>query len=185
MKKYILLLFTAFLLLSSDVFALRSKKDYFLKPQVGLWFGPITPIYTTHEDVDTNLGGGLYFRYNTPFRYLKFGIDGSYQHFESDNDNRLYLIPIYGNFVFLLPLNLPVRFQFKAGAGATYVHMKPDDVRQVDPTFMLGWEFSFPAGRVVNIGLRIDYLQIYEKHIDGANKNGHIINSGITLYFNI
>jgi hypothetical protein len=50
---------------------------------------------------------------------------------------------------------------------------------------MLGFETSFPAGRYINIGLRIDYLFIYESYLPGATRNGHIINSGITLYFNL
>jgi len=50
---------------------------------------------------------------------------------------------------------------------------------------MLGFELSFPAGKWINIGLRIDYLFIYEEYQKGARKNGHIINTGLTLYLNI
>ena len=165
----------------------RKKKDYFTRPQVGFWFGPITPVYTTREDVDTNLGGGGFFRYNLPIRTLKIGIDSSYHYFESRGVNTLTLCPVYGNFVYRVPLptKFPVAFQLKAGAGGSYVKIRPDRESQWDPMGMVGIEGSFAAGRVVNIGLRIDYLFIYEGYIEGASRNGHVVNTGITLFFNI
>ncbi|MDY6970534.1 MAG: hypothetical protein SVR08_18050 [Spirochaetota bacterium] len=182
------LIFLFIIIFFSDTEAQRRRRtDYFLKPQVGLWFGPITPIYTTNEDVDTNLGGGLFFRYNTPLQTLKLGLDTSYQYFESNGVNTLTLWPVYGNLVYRIPLptQFPLTIQLKAGAGTSYVKIRPDRIDQWDPLLMAGFEFSFPAGKVVNIGLRIDYLMIYEQHIDGANKNGHVIDTGITLFFNI
>jgi hypothetical protein len=50
---------------------------------------------------------------------------------------------------------------------------------------MTGFELSFPAGRTFNIGFRLDYLLIFEQHIKGADRNGHIVNAGITLFLNI
>ena len=41
------------------------------------------------------------------------------------------------------------------------------------------------GGQIVNIGLRIDYLFIYESYLKGATRNGHVINTGLTLYFNM
>ena len=164
----------------------RSKGDHFLRPQVGIWFGPITPVYTTYDDVDTNLGGGGFFRYNTPMPTLKVGVDSSFQYFESEGVNKLTLVPVYGNFIYRIPIpiKVPLAFQLKAGAGGCWVKIRPDRISQWDPMGMLGFEFSFPAGRIVNIGLRIDYLFIYEDYLKGATKNGHILNTGITLYFN-
>lgn len=176
------------LLLSTSAFSRRRRGvDYFLKPQVGLWFGPITPIYTTNKEVDTNLGGGLFFRYNTPIKSLKVGIDGSYQFFKSEGVNTLSLWPVYGSLIYRLPVSkrIPLRFQLKSGAGISYVKIRPDRVHQWDPVWTFGIEGSFPAGKVVNIGLRIDYLLIYEDHIDGNKRNGHILNTGITLFFNL
>jgi hypothetical protein len=51
--------------------------------------------------------------------------------------------------------------------------------------FMTGLEVSFPAGQTVNIAMRIDYLCIYEKHLSGAETNGYVINTGISLYLNL
>lgn len=163
----------------------RDAGDYFLKPQAGLWFGPITPVFTTGQEVDTNLGGGVYFRYNTPFKPLKIGLDTSYQHFNSRGVNELTLWPVYGSFIYRIPIKFALTFQLKAGAGGCSVRIKPDNEQQWDPMGMIGVEGSFPAGKIVNIGLRIDYLFIYESYLKGATRNGHVINTGLTLYFNM
>lgn len=163
----------------------RGTSDYFLRPQVGLWFGPVTPIASTREDVETNLGGGIFFRAPTPFKPLKLGLDGSYQHFGSRGVNELTLWPVYGSLVYRIPLRFALIFQLKAGAGGSYVEIEPDGVHQWDPVGMLGFETSFPAGKYINIGLRIDYLCIYESYTTGSRRNGHVVNTGITLYFNV
>ena len=182
MKKFVIII----LMFPAMSYALETRKDYFLKPQIGGWFGPITPVFDTAKNVETDLGGGLFFRYNTPFQLLKIGIDSSYQHYVSRGVNELYLVPLYGSFIFLLPFNIPIRFQLKAGAGGCWVRIMPDELSQWDLMFMLGFELSFPAGRIFNIGLRIDYLNINETMvIKNAKKNGHVINTGIALYFNI
>ena len=179
-------LFVVFFVLTLDVEARKRRgRDPFQKFQTGLWFGPITPIYTTADDVDTSLGGGIFIRSATFLDYFKIGIDSSYQYFQSRGENTLSLVPVYGNLLFRIPLDFPLIFQLKLGAGGSWVKIRPDREDQWDPMFMAGFEGSFPAGRVVNIGLRIDYLLIYEKHIEGARRNGHIINTGITIYFNL
>jgi len=168
-----------------DAFAYQERKDYFSKPQIGGWFGPVTPLGETGKWVDTNLGGGLFVRFTLPYRFLKIGVDSSYQQFVSKGVKDLTFVPLYGNLLFQLPVDFPVRFQFKGGAGAGYLNMKPDNLIQWDPIFMAGFEVSFPAGRIVNIGLRIDYIYIYEGYIKGSKQGGHILNTGIQLYFNI
>ncbi len=169
----------------STAFAQRRRRDPFEKPQVGIWFGPVTPVYTTADDLDTYLGGGLFLRTNSFIRGLKFGFDTSYQTFGSDGVNELTMIPVYGSFIYRLPVNMPLAFQLKYGMGGARLYMRPDRVTQWDPLFSLGIETSFPAGRIFNIGLRIDYLLLYEKHMEGATRNGHFINAGITLFFNL
>ena len=170
---------------AAALYAVRDRSDYFLRPQVGGWFGPVTPILDTAHLVDTALSGGIFFRYNTMFSPFKLGVDSSYQNYKSKGVNQLTLVPIYGSLLYLLPIDLPLRFQLKAGAGGCYVYILPDKYGQWDPVFMFGFEVSFPAGRIVNIGLRIDYLLIYEGYIKGSRNNGHVINAGIMLYFNI
>jgi len=171
--------------LAADASAASSRKKYFSKPQVGVWYGPVTPILDTSEQVDSDLGGGIFFRYNLPWESLKIGLDSSYQYYDSKGVNELRLIPVYLNFLYLLPLDIPIRIQLKGGAGLCQVYMEPDSVTQWDPMFMAGTEISFPAGKMANIALRIDYLCIYEEYLDGSTKNGHVINAGVSLYFNI
>lgn len=186
MKKVI---FAFILLLSflftTDVFASKKTSDYFFRPQAGVWFGIATPLFEVADQVDTDLAGGGYFRYNTPFQSLKLGFDLSYQNHSSDSLSELTLIPAYGSLIYWLPINFPINFQLKAGAGLCYVSILPDDKNQRDPMFTFGGEMSFPAGNRFNIGLRLDYILVYEKHIDGAQYNGHFFNAGLTLYLNI
>jgi len=179
------LLSVIIILMATSAFAQRSRKDYFLKPQVGLWFGPITPIGSTADLVDANIGGGVFFRYNTPLRSLKVGLDSSYQSFPSKGVNHLRFVPVYANAIYLLPFNLPVKLQVKGGFGGGYLHIEPDDASRWNPIFTGGIEMSFPAGRIINIGLRIDYIYIYEGYMEGSQQGGHIINTGISLYFNL
>lgn len=184
-KAIIILLLLFAVTIEADARRQKSSRDPYRKFQIGMWFGPITPVYTTADDVDTNLGGGLFIRSMTFLEYFKIGIDASYQYFESRGVNKLTLWPTYAYLVFRIPVRFPLIFLLKAGGGRSYVYIEPDEEDKYDPMFMFGVEGSFPAGRVVNIGLRIDYLLIYEKYIEGATKNGHIVNTGITLYFNL
>ncbi|MFH0976444.1 MAG: hypothetical protein V1874_11750 [Spirochaetota bacterium] len=170
--------------------AIGRQIDYFNKPQVGIWFGVLTPLYTTYDQLHTSLGGGGFLRLFTPVDNLKIGLDSSYQYYTSkktDGVNTLTLVPVYGNLLYRIPLpaKIPLIFQLKAGAGGSWVKIRPDRESQWDPMGMVGFEGSFAAGRTINIGFRIDYLLIYEKYIEGAKRNGHVLNSGITLYFNI
>lgn len=169
----------------ADARAYKERKDYFSRPQIGAWFGPITPLGPLAKKVETNLGYGAFARYTFPWPFLKIGIDSSYQKYKSKGVNELQFVPLYGNLLLQIPVDFPVRFQFKGGAGAAYLNLKPDRVDQWDPIFMAGFEASFPAGRIVNIGLRIDYIYIYEGYIKGSKNGGHILNTGIQLYFNI
>jgi hypothetical protein len=194
LNKYIIIgiifFVTGLIVLSYPKDALAREIDYFNKPQVGIWFGVLTPIYTTKSQVSTSLGGGAFFRYDSPFNNLKIGLDSSYQYYAPKPDegvNTLTLVPVYGDFVYRIPLpmKIPFIFQLKAGAGGCWVKIRPDGVNQWDPMGMAGVEGSFAAGRLINIGFRVDYLLIYEQHIKGAKRNGHVLNTGLTIYFNI
>ena len=168
-------------------FAYRSRKDYFSKPQIGVWFGPLAPLGSTKKDLslENSLGGGLFFRYNTPFRLFKFGVETSYQYFPSHGVNKMHFVPLFGNILFLLPVRLPVKIQLKGGFGSGWIKIMPDDEERWDMVFNTGAEMSFPAGRLVNIGLRLDYYYIYEGYLDGAKYGGHLFNAGISVYFNL
>lgn len=181
---------TAFILLLLCSNSLARQIDYFNKPQAGIWFGVSTPVYTTYDSVSTALAGGGFVRSNTPMDNMKIGLESSYHYYGPkgpEGVNTLTLWPVYGNLVYRLPLpaKIPLVFQLKAGAGGCWVKIRPDRQDQWDPMGMVGIETSFSAGRLVNIGLRIDYLLIYEQHIKGAQRNGHVVDAGVTLYFNM
>ncbi|MCU0846629.1 MAG: hypothetical protein MUD12_01930 [Spirochaetes bacterium] len=185
----------SFLHLGIEAYGLESRKEYFYRPQVGAWFGPITPVGKTGEKIDAALAGGFFVRINTPYKPMKIAVDVSYQHFKSKQVNELYCVPLYGNLVYLLPVNLPIKIQLKGGMGSGYVSLRPDRIHQWDALFMTGMEVSFPAGRIINIGIRLDYLYLYDGNIESRRNyvfyikkpisGGHILNTGITLYFNI
>ncbi|MCL1864918.1 MAG: porin family protein [Spirochaetes bacterium] len=183
-KIYILILSVIFLI-TTDIFAASSRKNYYLKPQIGAWYGPVSPVMNTARNLDSTLGGGIFFRYNLPYAPLKIGLDSSYQSYDSKGVNEVRLIPVYANLLYLLPIDIPLKIHIKGGAGLCNIHMEPDKVKQWDTMFMFGSEVSFPAGRRVNIALRIDYLNIYEEYKRDAKVNGHFINTGISLYFNL
>lgn len=184
-KMRILFTLLCVFILTTALFARSRRSDPFEKPQLGIWFGPVTPVYTTDDDLDTYLGGGLFLRTNSFIRGIKIGLDSSYQFFRSPGVNELTMIPVYGSLIYRLPIQMPLAFQLKMGGGSARLYYRPDEVTVWEPLLMFGFETSFPAGRIFNIGLRIDYLFIYEKHIEGASQNGHIVNAGITLFFNL
>lgn len=187
MKKFLIFVFSSCLFfLAGNLSALELRRDNFQKPQVGAWFGPVTPVGKTARALDAYLGGGAYIRYNFPWKYLKVGADASWQYMRDEvGDNRMYLAPFYGNLLLTLPINIPPKFQVKAGAGGAWIHIQPRDRSRWDPLFVVGGEMSFPAGRFVNIGLRVDYLHLYEQHLENSVVDGHVVNTGITISFNL
>ncbi len=190
LNKIFTFLIIILLIFLSHANAPAREVDYFTKPQAGFWLGVITPVYTTYDLLGTNIGYGAFFRYNTFLPDWKVGLETSYQAYPPrglKGVNTLQLWPIYGEFLYRLPIRLqsPFTFQLKAGAGGTWIRIRPDRVSQWDPLGMVGFEFSFAAGRRINIGLRLDYLLIYEQYIKGAQRNGHVVNAGINVYFNI
>jgi len=184
-NRFVILILASIVLFSAaDLSAAVSRKKYFTNPQLGVWYGPVTPIFKTADLLNPDMGIGLFFRYNLPVESVKIGLDTSFQEYKSDGVNGLTMFPVYANALYLLPFDLPVRLQLKAGSGMCHMYMEPDEISQWDPMFMTGLEVSFPAGKMANIALRVDYLFIYEEYMDGATENGHFINAAISLYFN-
>jgi hypothetical protein len=163
----------------------RPSADPFLLPQAGVWFGPVTPVYTTYGAVSKSLGGGIYARVNLGTSPFKISYDLSYQKHDSKGVNGLMLVPNYGSLLYRLPFDSLISYQLRLGVGGSYVRIYPYDKGQWDPLFVFGAEMSFPAGTIANIGLRIDYLLLAERLSTGAKRDGHIVNAGITMNFNL
>lgn len=166
-----------------------------LRPQIGVWFGPTTPMPRTEisETLDTYLGGGLFTRFGWPTSVWRTEIGASWSYYTSQDTAGLHLFPIYGASVYRIPINFPLKFQLKAGGGGAYAKIKPENRGRWDPLGFAGFEGSFPAGRRVNIGLRIDYLFVMESHLDppanapAGYKTGNFQfwNVGLMVNFNL
>jgi hypothetical protein len=182
---------TVTLLLFFVIFAASSlfaggQRNKFHSNQVGVWFGPISPLGFTDDYLDSNLGGGVFMRFQLPWEILKLGFDVSYQEYTSTGVINLKTVPIRFEALFWLPFKkIPVNIQVKVGAGASYIYAFPRNTHTVDPLFLVGFELSFPAGRVVNIGARVEYMYFLEAHIKPTALGAHFLNVGVSIYFNI
>ena len=185
---------TVFILLSSSTYAQYELGWYKIKPQLGIWFGPATPFPGTRlsKFINTNLGGGLFFRINFPSDDFRSEIGSSISYYTSRQNERLISVPSYGAISYILPIELALQMQVKAGVGANYFKNKPENSHNAHPLLYLGYEMSFPAGKLVNIGLRIDYTLAFESRLkspienpDFKVHNGHFVNFGLMLNFNL
>lgn len=189
-----ILLLLALTLTSKSVFAQVETEQWRFKPQIGIWFGPVTPVPGTKisDVLTTSLGGGMFFRGNLPSNTLRTEIGFSYSYYTSRTVARLHSIPVYGALVYTLPINLPLSFHVKAGAGGNFLRNYPEGAKNWLPAGYLGFETSFPAGRLINIGVRADYFLVYEQHLSPpANNpnyqlyNAHFLNFGLMVNFNL
>ncbi len=187
-------LFFSIALASGAVFAQVESEQWRFKPQLGIWFGPVTPVPGTRiaDVLTTSLGGGMFFRGNLPSNTLRTEIGFSYSYYTSRSVARLHSIPVYGAFVYTLPINLPLSFYVKAGAGGNFLRNYPEGAKNWLPAGYLGFETSFPAGRLINIGVRADYFFVYEQHLSPPPNNpnyqlhnAHFFNFGLMVNFNL
>jgi len=192
-RKYAFILCIAFIS-APALHAQVEAEGWTFKPQIGIWFGPVTPVPGSKisEVLTTSLGGGLFLRGNIPSNSLRTEIGASYSYYTSKTVARLHSIPVYGALVYTLPINLPLSFHVKAGAGGNFLRNYPEGAKNWLPAGYLGFETSFPAGRLVNIGVRADYYLVYEKHLSPPKNNpnyeiynGHFFNFGLMVNFNL
>ncbi len=177
-----------------------ASAEFKYRPALGVWFGPTAPVAVTNESVDGFLGGGIFHRGNLPVSNLFYNVDLSWLYFNSILENRMHMFPVVGSLMYRLPLDLPVNFLIKAGGGLNYVYIKPEKTGGWDPVVHFGSEFFFPAGKVVRIGLRLDFLWTLEKHLEssqrqvykdgtyqtitGAQTDAFTVHMGLSVYFN-
>lgn len=187
-------LFFSLALSTTAVYPQVETEGWRFKPQLGIWFGPVTPVPGSKlsEVLTTSLGGGMFLRANIPSNTLRIEIGGSYSYYTSRTVARLHSIPVYGALVYTLPINLPLSFHVKGGGGGNFLRNYPEGAKNWLPFGYLGFETSFPAGKFVNIGVRADYYLVYEKHLSPpANNpnyeiyNGHFFNFGLMVNFNL
>lgn len=189
----VLLLISALSVPSAQLFGQYEGK-WRAKPQLGIWFGPVTPVpgSALSERLKTNLGGGTFFRINLPSDTWRSEIGISYSYYNSDGPEALHSVPFYGAAVYKMPFDLPITTQSKLGFGGMYMQNRVNHRHNTHPMALLGFELSFPAGKWVNIGVRADYYFVYEKHVDPPETmpdfkmiNGHFLNFGLMVNFNL
>jgi len=177
--------------LTSPLLAQYEEEDFHLQPVMGVWFGPMTPFPGTElsKVLNAALGGGGFFRINIPSNTFQLETGVSFFTLTSLLTERLTVIPIYLAGVYKLPVDFALSFYFKAGGGMGYFANKPEGNNGYLPVFYGGFETSFPAGKVVNIGVRFDYYFAYETWMKPqANYkmiDGHFISIGIMANFNM
>jgi hypothetical protein len=176
--------------LASPLFAQYEEKDFQLHPVLGAWFGPMAPVPGTELSpiLNTALGGGGFFRLNVPSNTFQLETGVSIYHLASLLTAELTVLPGYLALAYKLPIDFALSFYFKGGGGAGYFANKPEGNDGFLPVFFAGFETSFPAGKVVNIGARFDYYFVYETWMKPqANYkmiNGHFFSIGIMVNFN-
>lgn len=184
-----------FFIVSQTIFGqFEEVETWRFRPQIGLWFGPVTPFpgSALAQVLNTNLGGGIFFRMNIPSDTWRFEMGSSYSYYDSSYQAALVTVPVYGAVNYLIPLELPLTFYAKFGSGGMYVYNKPNKRENWHPLFLLGFESSFPAGKWVNIGIRIDYFFVYEKYLSPPPGfpgyqvvNAHLLKFGLMVNFNL
>jgi len=177
-----------------QIFGEYEIDEWRFRPQIGIWFGPAAPVPGTKiaESLNTYLGGGMFFRFNIPSDNLWTELGVSYSNYRSDGPEKLYSVPYYAALSYLIPVETAVQFMVKGGVGLNYLYVKPEYKYNTHPILFIGTEFSFPAGKWVNIGLRGDYYFVYEKYLDAPKENpnfevinGHFFNVGLMVNFNL
>ena len=166
---------------ASSLHAQEQQSASRVKHEIGLWIGASNPLPGTELDaaLDSNLGGGLFYRMTWPWiLYTEFGT--SYSNYFSRETQSATVIPIYAALSY--PIQLPIRMQvlLKAGGGTAYVLVRPINRHGWEPLGYLGTEFSILAGRRFRIGLRIDYNLVYEKHLKDPEQPLLPITTGTT-----
>ncbi len=191
---HILIIFGFLFLFGANIQAQYKLDAYRFIPQIGIWFGPVAPLPgTQYSDVlKTSFGGGLFVRFNFPTDTWRLEAASSFSYYGSDDTQALISIPTYGAISYFLPIEFPLKFQLKLGMGANHFKNRPERHQNTYPAIFSGFEMYFPAGKYVNMGLRIDYYFIIESHIDLPPENpdlkivnAHFFNVGISISFNI
>jgi hypothetical protein len=144
---------------------LQARESDYLRHEIGLWLGGSFPFPASEYDavLDSNVGGGMFYRVNWPWVfYSEFGF--SYTTYFSQTTQQLVAAPVYGALVYPIPLPFRLQVFAKLGGGATYLEVRPQNRNGWDPTIYGGLEMSLLASRRFRVGLRLDANYIIDSH---------------------
>ena len=181
MKKFLLFYFCLIIFLSAqnlseeEVDFLNERNyldediEYLRKPDIGFFFGSSNPFPNTAIEklLEPTLDFGLFARFPLYKLYGEVAIKSNT--YLSESEAAAMIIPIFFNFAYELPINIPLDLFVKAGGGTSYVVTRPSNLARWNPMGFLGFETSFVTANTVRIGLRIDYNIISETHLKNKN----------------
>ncbi len=151
-----------------------------LKHDLGFWLGPSAPFPGTELDpiLDSTIGVGAFYRFNRPW-FFSTELGAYHAVYSSRTTQKVSLAPVYAALVYQLPI--PAKFQFflRAGAGSSYIEIRPQNRVGWEPMFLAGGEFAILASRHFRIGVRVDYNYIYESWMDKP------ADQELLLYYNL
>ena len=138
----------------------------FLRNTTGFWLGSLTPIPGTSlsSRLNTNLGLGLMYRRQLlPTSYLELTFSWAY--LDSNEESTARIIPFTIAYAHQFVIRNRLSFFIKTGIGSTFLDISPLRRSGSLPTLFLGIELAVRATPTVNVGVRFDYLYLYESNL--------------------
>ena len=180
--------------LSASVYGQYDIEDQQTLGTAGVWLGPVMPVPGSplSSVLETDVAGGGFFRFNFPSNEWMLEIQASYQKYSAYDISSVELIPFGAGITYKLPIDFSIDFFVRATLGAVYATTTPSGKSNILPMGNFGVEFSFPTGPMLNVGMRIEYLFVYESYLSppaGAVNytvtDGHFFNFGLMVNFEI
>ena len=132
------------------------------KEEIGLSLDVLAPFPGTSWDknLTANLGLGFYYKSNFSLLVPELGFFWSY--LPSNESQKLVLFPVYLALGFKLPIESRLDVIPKIGIGEAKLDVQPVNISGWSPLLFTGLELSILASRWFRIGVRMDYLYIYD-----------------------
>ncbi len=132
-------------------------------------FGP-APNTELDSILRSSIGLSLFYRiYFQKSWQTELGV--SHAFLRSRQTEKLLIIPIHLSLGYRVPLKSHLEIIPKLGFGSAYLEVRPKNVKGWDPFLLAGVEGSIRVTRSFRIGAGLDYIYIYEKHLDSPDES--------------